>query len=101
MEIIGDIENSSDLPPSSFINDLTTKMADVLTKTSAQTNESSAVHIGIKLNHNNYGLWSQVIEMYIAGKDKLGYIKGEFPQPPQTDPSFRKWRQTMRLSKDG
>ena len=30
--------------------------------------------------------------MYISGKDKLGYINGDFPQPPETDPSFRRWR---------
>ncbi|KAF2306639.1 hypothetical protein GH714_019993 [Hevea brasiliensis] len=33
-----------------------------------------------------------VVEMYISGKDKLGYINGDLPQPPETDPSFRKWR---------
>ncbi|KAL6337493.1 hypothetical protein AAG906_037086 [Vitis piasezkii] len=30
--------------------------------------------------------------MYILGKDKLGFINGDYPQPPETDPSFRKWR---------
>nr|CAN77323.1 hypothetical protein VITISV_002173 [Vitis vinifera] len=30
--------------------------------------------------------------MYISGKDKLGYINGDSPQPPETDPSFRRWR---------
>ncbi|KAG8374605.1 hypothetical protein BUALT_Bualt10G0012800 [Buddleja alternifolia] len=30
--------------------------------------------------------------MYISGKDKLGYINGDFPQPLETDPNFRKWR---------
>ena len=30
--------------------------------------------------------------MYISGKDKLGYINGDIPQPPSTDPTFRKWR---------
>ncbi|XP_073112977.1 uncharacterized protein [Elaeis guineensis] len=32
------------------------------------------------------------MEMYISGKDKLGYIKGDLPQPHEIDPSFRKWR---------
>ena len=22
----------------------------------------------------------------------MGYINGDYPQPPETDPSFRKWR---------
>lgn len=30
--------------------------------------------------------------MYISGKDKLGYINGDLPQPLQTDPTFRRWR---------
>ena len=30
--------------------------------------------------------------MYVAGKDKLGYINGDLPQPLTTDPFFRRWR---------
>ena len=30
--------------------------------------------------------------MYISGKDKLGYINGDIPQPHSTNPTFRKWR---------
>ncbi|KAK6911986.1 hypothetical protein RJ641_024079 [Dillenia turbinata] len=30
--------------------------------------------------------------MYISGKDKLGYINGDLPKTPETDPSFCKWR---------
>ena len=48
--------------------------------------------MGIKLDGQNYALWSQVMEMYIAGKDKLGYILGDIPQPESTDPTFQKWR---------
>ena len=79
----------------SILNDLTTKMMEVLTK--AQTSpqplhaDSSTTPIDIKLEGSNYALWSQVIEMYISGKDKLGYINGDSPQPPETDPSFRRW----------
>ena len=94
METTSDLDNPGSLQTNSFITELTTKMADVLTKTSAPTptTEPSAVPIGIKLDGTNYGLWSQVVEMYISGKDKLGYINGDFPQPSQTDSSFRKWR---------
>ena len=28
----------------------------------------------------------------MSGKDKLGYITGDSPQPLETDPLFRKWR---------
>ncbi|KAJ8635635.1 hypothetical protein MRB53_009902 [Persea americana] len=70
-------------------------MTKVLTK--AQTSslpitDSPTVPISIKLDGSNYALWSQVVEMYISGKDKLGYINGDCPPPPETKPSFRKWR---------
>ena len=29
--------------------------------------------------------------MYISGKDKLGYINGDFPKPSSTSASFQKW----------
>ena len=75
--------------------DLTSKMTQMLNQTQNQTQSQSyepAVQIGVKLNDTNYALWSQVVEMYISGKDKLGYINGEFPQPQETDPGYRKWR---------
>lgn len=37
------------------------------------------VQIGIKLNGTYYALWSQIIEMYISRKYKLGYINGDLP----------------------
>ncbi|RVW17557.1 hypothetical protein CK203_083514 [Vitis vinifera] len=80
----------------SILSDLTTRMTEVLTR--AQTfpqpllADSSTTPIGIKLEGSNYALWSQVVEMYIFGKDKLGYINGDSPQPPEIDHSFRRWR---------
>lgn len=70
-------------------------MTEVLSRvqtSSPPITDSPMVPISIKLDGSNYGLWSQVVEMYISGKDKLGYINGDYPQPPETDPSFRKWR---------
>ncbi|KAG5563641.1 hypothetical protein RHGRI_006177 [Rhododendron griersonianum] len=84
--------NSTD----SILEGLTTRMAEVLTKNQTQIHtpsyESSAAPISIKLDGTNYALWSQVLEMYISGKDKLGYINGDIQQPQSTDPTFRKWR---------
>ncbi|XP_058093082.1 uncharacterized protein LOC131239407 [Magnolia sinica] len=79
---------------SDSILELTTRMTEVLNsaRTPTITTETSAAPIGIKLDGSNYALWSQVVEMYISGKDKLGYINDDFPQPLPTDPSFRKWR---------
>lgn len=81
MDATDDLNNFRGLPPNSFITKLTTKMANVLTKTLASnpTTEPFTVLNGIKLDDTNYGLWFQVIEMYIFGKDKLEYINGDFP----------------------
>jgi hypothetical protein len=79
-----------------LIESLATKMSQVLTQNQdgipATTNEHSAAQISIKLDGTNYPLWSQVVEMYISAKDKLGYINGDIPQPGSTDPTFRRWR---------
>ncbi|KAL6318435.1 hypothetical protein AAG906_041201 [Vitis piasezkii] len=80
---------------SSILADLTTRMTQVLNHNQTQnqiTSHEPATQIGIKLDGTNYALWSQIVEMYISGKDKLGYINGDFPQPLQTNPAFRKWR---------
>ena len=77
----------------SSLDDWTTKMIEILNKvqTSSQTpSDFSNTPIGIKLNGSNHALWSQVIEMYISGKNKLGYIIGDSPQPFKTDPLFQK-----------
>ena len=92
---------SSDVEPQlaasqsdSLFSEFTAKMIEALTKVQPPTltTEPSTALIGIKLDGTNYALWSQVVEMCISGKDKLGYINGDIPQPPSTDPTFRKWR---------
>ena len=78
-----------------ILDNLTSKMTEVLSRvqtSSSPITDSPMVPISVKLDGSNYGLWSQVVEMYISGKDRLGYINGDYPQPPETDPSFRKWR---------
>lgn len=87
--------NSDEVTSSSILAELTTKMTEVLNRASAPSqigSDHTVAPIGIKLDGNNYPLWSQVVEMYISGKDKLGYINGDLPQPSQTDPTFRRWR---------
>ena len=78
-----------------ILDNLTSKMTEVLSRvqtSSAPITDFLMVPLNIKLDGSNYGLWSHVVEMDILGKDKLGYINGDYPQPPETDPSFRKWR---------
>jgi len=67
-------------------------MTEVLTRVQTSPNDSPMVPSNIRLDGSNYGLWSQVVEIYISGKDKLGYINGDYPQPPETNPFFCKWR---------
>jgi hypothetical protein len=78
-----------------ILQDLTTRMTQVLTQNqtpiSAVTYDT-ATPITIKLNGTNYALLSQIVEMYISGKDKLGYINGDLPQPDLNDLTFRRWR---------
>jgi hypothetical protein len=62
------------------------------TQTPAVMQDITATQIGIKLDGTNYALWSQIVEMFISRKDKLGYINGDLPQPEPNDPSFRRWR---------
>ena len=95
------MEDSTELiqPPNttteSILDNLTTKMTKVLSRAQASSPlpfTDSPTVLSIKLDGSNYALWSQVVEMYILGKDKLGYINGDLPQPLETGPSFRKWR---------
>ncbi|KAJ8619667.1 hypothetical protein MRB53_028196 [Persea americana] len=81
-------------PSDSLFTEFTTKITEALSKTQTLnlSSEPPVASIGIKLDGTNYALWSQVVEMYISGKDKLGYINGDLPQPPSMDLSFRKWR---------
>ena len=57
-----------------ILNELTEKMQKALTQNltpMTASYENFGTQIGIKLNGTNYALWSQVMEMYIVGKDKL------------------------------
>jgi len=78
-----------------MLDNFTTKMTEALTKAQATSqpiiNDSSTTPTDIKLDRSNYALWSQVVEMNISAKDKLGYINGDFPQPSEIDPTFCKW----------
>ena len=77
-----DVVQTSGNSTDSILEDLTARMIEVLTKNQTQTHlptyDASIAQIGIKLDGTNYALWSQVVEMYISGKDKLGYINGDF-----------------------
>ncbi|RVW89832.1 hypothetical protein CK203_034463 [Vitis vinifera] len=44
--------------------------------------------------------WMVTTMDYGPRKDKLGYINEDYPQPPETDPSFHKWRIENAMVKD-
>ena len=78
------------------LDNLTMRMAQIVTQNQTQTSsviyDIVVVPIGIKLDGTNYALWSQIMEMYISGKDKLGYINGDLPPLEPNDLHFRRWR---------
>ena len=64
-----------------MFTEFTVKITEALCKvqTPSLTTEPAAAPIGIKLDGNDYALWSQVVEIYISDKDKLGFINGDSP----------------------
>ncbi|KAG5545275.1 hypothetical protein RHGRI_017663 [Rhododendron griersonianum] len=52
--------------------------------------ENSGFNAGITLTESNYEVWSQILEMQIAEREKLEYIIGNTPQPKETDASYAK-----------
>jgi len=76
--------------------DLMARMTQAINQNQTQTpavmQDITATQIGIKLDGTNYALWSQIVEMFISGKDKLKYINDDLPQPEPNDPLFRRWR---------
>ena len=53
--------------------------------------EGSSFHVGIVLNETNYDLWSQIMEMHIAEKEKLSFIVGNSQSPTEKDDEYEKW----------
>ena len=50
---------------------------------------SSPIHI--KLDGSSYRVWSQVLEMHIAGKKKKGYITVRKAASKESDSSYDEW----------
>ena len=46
---------------------------------------------GIILTETNYDVWSQLMEMHIAEREKLSYICEKSPQPAQLSEGYEKW----------
>ncbi|KAF2299398.1 hypothetical protein GH714_031831 [Hevea brasiliensis] len=46
---------------------------------------------GIILNETNYDMWSQIIEMHIAKREKLSFISGNTQLPTEKDEGYERW----------
>jgi hypothetical protein len=72
-----------------------TRITTTNSKTDTQTNSTQNPDLPItvpriKLNGQNYELWSQIMEMFIFGRDILGLIIGKIRRPILTDPTYGK-----------
>ncbi|KAI5353166.1 hypothetical protein L3X38_006059 [Prunus dulcis] len=53
--------------------------------------DSSAAPTIVKLNGTNYSVWSQLLELHVAGKGKYGYLTGAYAAPALADSNYNKW----------
>ncbi|KAI5318698.1 hypothetical protein L3X38_038406 [Prunus dulcis] len=52
--------------------------------------DNSSLFVGLTLTETNYALWSQVMEMRIAAREKLGYLIGDTPKPLELSSTYNK-----------
>ncbi|OMO53936.1 hypothetical protein CCACVL1_28200 [Corchorus capsularis] len=48
-------------------------------------------NIGITLDETNYDVWSQLMEMHIAEREKLSYIVGKSKRPLESEEGYQRW----------
>lgn len=53
--------------------------------------DGSSFKAGIQLDETNYDLWSQIMEMHIAEKEKLSFIIGKSSTLAKEDEGYDKW----------
>lgn len=53
--------------------------------------DNSAFPSSIVLDETNFPLWSQLMEMRIGGRNKIGYLIGENAKPITNDPNYVTW----------
>ena len=51
------------------------------------------ISITVKLNGENYPLWSRLMEVEIDIRGCSGHITGQAAEPAATDPDYLRWRQ--------
>ncbi|XP_048229206.1 uncharacterized protein LOC125369892 [Ricinus communis] len=50
-----------------------------------------AFNAGITLTESNYDVWSQLMEMHIAEREKLSYIREKTKPPAESEDGYEKW----------
>ncbi|CAL2246119.1 unnamed protein product [Prunus armeniaca] len=53
--------------------------------------DSSAAPTIVKLNGTNYSVWSQLLELHVAGKGKYGYLTGASAALALASSNYNKW----------
>ncbi|KAH7569507.1 hypothetical protein JRO89_XS06G0175900 [Xanthoceras sorbifolium] len=61
--------------------------------------ELTIIHYVVKLNRANFSLWSQVVETFVVGRGKLGYLTGRIQAPSSKDVLYEKWSMDNALVK--
>ena len=61
-----------------------TKIAPVIVHSKGNFN------VGITLTESNYDVWSHLMEMHIAEREKLSYIRDKTRQPAESDSGYEK-----------
>jgi len=53
--------------------------------------DNSTFPTSIALDETNFSLWSQLMEMRIGARNKIGFLTGEKVKPTTNDPSYATW----------
>ncbi|XP_078161983.1 uncharacterized protein LOC144557297 [Carex rostrata] len=97
------VDDKTDKPDNTFLlENLTNALSQILLqqKPNNASHDGFASAMTIKLDGNNFYLWSQMLKMKLAGRDKLGYIDGTNSQPPPTNENYRRWLVDDSIVKD-
>ena len=53
--------------------------------------DNSSFNIGMFLDEKNYDLWAPLIQIHIAGRKKMRYLRGSIKAPAEDDPKYDDW----------
>ncbi|KAG6436982.1 hypothetical protein SASPL_101889 [Salvia splendens] len=56
------------------------------------TKTIESVSIGIKLDGNNFPVWSRLMRITIGGRELLDHLEGDIDPPKKDDPKFKSWQ---------